>query len=105
MAKMGISTLHSYKSAQIFEAVGLAQSVIDMCFCGAVSRVGGADFEILAREVTARHQLAFPECQTLCTKVLENLGQFGNNPGFYHWRFGGENHMNSPEAIAKLQVS
>ncbi|VDP60811.1 unnamed protein product [Schistosoma mattheei] len=105
MAKMGISTLHSYKSAQIFEAVGLAQSVIDMCFCGAVSRVGGADFEILAREVTARHQLAYPECQTLCTKVLENLGQFGNNPGFYHWRFGGENHMNSPEAIAKLQAA
>ncbi|KAH8864826.1 glutamate synthase [NADPH] [Schistosoma japonicum] len=105
MAKMGISTLHSYKSAQIFEAVGLAQSVIDMCFCGTVSRVGGADFEILAREVTARHRLAYPECQTLCTEVLENLGQFGNNPGFYHWRYGGEKHINSPETIAKLQAA
>nr|CAH8871004.1 unnamed protein product [Trichobilharzia regenti] len=105
MAKMGISTLHSYKSAQIFEAVGLAQSVIDMCFCGATSRVGGADFEILAREVTARHRLAYPECQTICTKVLENLGQFGNNPGFYHWRQGGEKHINSPETVAKLQAA
>ncbi|CAH8647058.1 unnamed protein product [Heterobilharzia americana] len=105
MAKMGISTLHSYKSAQIFEAVGLAQSVIDMCFCGAMSRVGGADFEILAREVTARHRLAYPECQTMCTKVLDSLGQFGNNPGFYHWRQGGEKHMNSPETIAKLQAA
>lgn len=50
MAKMGISTLHSYKGAQIFEAVGLSQEVMDKCFTNCVSRLGGATFAILAEE-------------------------------------------------------
>ncbi|CAH8494272.1 unnamed protein product [Dicrocoelium dendriticum] len=101
MAKMGISTLHSYKSAQIFEAVGLAQCVIDKCFYGAASRIGGADFEILARESYARHLLAYPEGNVL----PKSIDQFANNPGFYHWRLGGEAHMNDPETVAKLQAA
>ncbi|KAF5402188.1 Glutamate synthase [NADH] amyloplastic [Paragonimus heterotremus] len=101
MAKMGISTLHSYKSAQIFEAVGLAECVISMCFNGASSRIGGADFEILARESRARHLLAYPG-----TNPLPNsLGQFANNLGLYHWRPGGESHMNDPATVAKLQAA
>lgn len=47
-AKMGVSTLHSYKGAQIFEAVGIAQSVIDRCFAGTPSRIGGSNFAALA---------------------------------------------------------
>ncbi|KIH67797.1 hypothetical protein ANCDUO_01864 [Ancylostoma duodenale] len=60
MAKMGISTLHSYKHAQIFEIVGLAKEVVDMCFKNTVSRLGGATFEILAAEALKRHRAAFP---------------------------------------------
>ncbi|OON13591.1 hypothetical protein X801_10636 [Opisthorchis viverrini] len=101
MAKMGISTLHSYKSAQIFEAVGLANSVIDMCFSGAASRIGGADFDILAKETRARHLLAYPQT----VSVPRMINQFARNPGFYHWRQGGESHMNDPETVAKLQVN
>ena len=63
MAKMGISTLHSYKHAQIFEIVGLAQEVVDMCFKNTVSRLGGASFEILAAEALKRHRAAYPKSQ------------------------------------------
>ncbi|KAA3674787.1 glutamate synthase (NADPH/NADH), partial [Paragonimus westermani] len=101
MAKMGISTLHSYKSAQIFEAVGLAECVVSMCFNGASSRIGGADFEILARESRARHVLAYPGTNSLPSSV----GQFASNLGFYHWRLGGESHMNDPVTVAKLQAA
>ena len=59
MAKMGISTLQSYKGAQIFEAVGLHPEVIDVCFKNTASRVGGSGFEVLAIEVLQRHALAF----------------------------------------------
>jgi glutamate synthase (NADPH/NADH) len=59
MAKMGISTLQSYKGAQIFEAVGLHPEVIDVCFKNTASRVGGSGFEILAIEVLQRHALAY----------------------------------------------
>uniref|UniRef100_A0A1I8BEV8 Glutamine amidotransferase type-2 domain-containing protein n=1 Tax=Meloidogyne hapla TaxID=6305 RepID=A0A1I8BEV8_MELHA len=60
MAKMGISTLHSYKGAQIFEIVGLGREVVDKCFTNSVSRLGGADFETLAIEAIRRHRIAYP---------------------------------------------
>lgn len=60
MAKMGISTLHSYKGAQIFEAVGLAREVVDRCFTNTVSRLGGATFDILAAESLRIHHAAYP---------------------------------------------
>ena len=82
MAKMGISTMQSYKCAQIFEAVGLAKEVIDKCFKGSMSRLGGVTFDLLAKEALERHRLAFGdrECDT---KILRN-------PGFLHYRSGGE---------------
>ncbi|KAJ7394218.1 hypothetical protein OS493_000020 [Desmophyllum pertusum] len=95
MAKMGISTLHSYKGAQIFEAVGLAEEVIDKCFVGTASRLSGATFEILAQEALDKHSVAFSDRD--CDNVLIN------NKGEYHWREGGEKHINDPKCIANLQ--
>ncbi|XP_013383645.1 glutamate synthase [NADH], amyloplastic-like isoform X2 [Lingula anatina] len=95
MAKMGISTLHSYKGAQIFEAVGLHEEVIKKCFEGTASRIGGATFRVLAQEVLNRHAYAYSR------KEGDNF--IITNPGFYHWRQGGEKHMNDPTTIANLQ--
>ncbi|CAN7945750.1 unnamed protein product, partial [Ixodes pacificus] len=95
MAKMGISTLHSYKGAQIFEAVGLADEVIDKCFRNTASRLGGATFDVLAADLVQRHGFAYaePDYDSL---VLRNSGQ-------YHWRSGGESHINDPVSVANLQ--
>ena len=94
MAKMGISTLHSYKGAQIFEALGLADEVVEQCFRGTVSRIGGANFRVLEQESRIRHEKAFATQSDL--KVLPDSG-------FYHMRTGGESHINSPDSIALLQ--
>ncbi len=61
MAKMGISTLQSYKGAQIFEAVGLRDEVIDRCFTGTASRIQGVSFDVLAEELIRRHMIGYPE--------------------------------------------
>ena len=98
MAKMGISTLQSYKGAQIFEAVGLASEVIERCFNGTASRVQGAGFEALAEEHQRRHAVAFPQRGTIALPVL-------SNPGDFHWRRGGETHMWDPKSVASLQVA
>lgn len=95
MAKMGISTLQSYKGAQIFEAVGLAEEVIEKCFKGTQSRIGGATFEVLAKEIYERHQNSYGECQTDILVL--------RNPGNYHWRSGGEKHINDPVSLGNLQ--
>ncbi|KAJ0971718.1 hypothetical protein J5N97_019677 [Dioscorea zingiberensis] len=100
LAKMGISTLASYKGAQIFEALGLASEVIQKCFNGTPSRVEGATFEMLARDALRLHELAFPS-RALPTGSAEAVAL--PNPGDYHWRKGGEVHLNDPLAIAKLQ--
>ncbi|VVM22305.1 Glutamate synthase [NADPH] large chain (EC [uncultured Gammaproteobacteria bacterium] len=92
MAKMGISTLESYKGAQIFEAVGLAQAVMDKCFFKTASRIDGVGFDTLQSEGEKRHQLAYH------SETLDNLGQ-------YHWRSGGETHMWNPATIANLQLA
>ena len=96
MAKMGISTLQSYKGAQIFEAVGIADEVIERCFKGAPSRVSGVGFAVLAEESLRRHEMAFPSVNTTPIRVLEN-------PGEVHWRDGGERHMWNPQTISALQ--
>lgn len=95
MAKMGISTLQSYKSAQIFEAVGLGQDVIDKCFRGTQSRLGGVSLKVLALEGVERHDMTYGKLSP-DTKILRN-------PGQYHWRNGGEGHINEPGSIANLQ--
>ncbi|XP_039062007.1 glutamate synthase 1 [NADH], chloroplastic isoform X4 [Hibiscus syriacus] len=100
LAKMGISTLASYKGAQIFEALGLSSEVIEKCFAGTPSRVEGATFEMLARDALHLHELAFPS-RAHAPGSAEAVAL--PNPGDYHWRKGGEVHLNDPLAIAKLQ--
>ncbi|KAL6123089.1 hypothetical protein ACLB2K_075612 [Fragaria x ananassa] len=100
LAKMGISTLASYKGAQIFEALGLSSEVIERCFVGTPSRVEGATFEMLARDGLHLHDLAFPS-RTFPPGSAEAMAL--PNPGDYHWRKGGEVHLNDPLAISKLQ--
>lgn len=96
MAKMGISTLQSYKGAQIFEAVGLGDDVIDKCFRGTPSRLGGVTLELLATEAVERHNNAYKFSPD--TLVLRDAGN-------YYWRAGGEKHLNDPGSIAALQES
>ena len=96
MAKMGISTLQSYKGAQIFEAVGLADEIIQKCFPGAASRVQGINFDVLVSEIERRHEMGFPKLDQDKIRMLPN-------PGDFHWRKGGNTHMWDPEAIANLQ--
>lgn len=100
LAKMGISTLASYKGAQIFEALGLASEVVNKCFEGTPSRVEGATFEILAQDAIRLHESAFPSRTLPLGSADANAIP---NPGDYHWRKNGEIHLNDPFAIAKLQ--
>ena len=92
-AKMGISTIQSYRGAQIFEAVGLREDVIERFFTGTPSRVSGASLNVLAKEALARHKKAFSDDRS---SLLE-LG------GHYQWRRGEEKHMLNPNAIGLLQ--
>jgi glutamate synthase (NADPH/NADH) large chain len=98
MAKMGISTLQSYKGAQIFEALGLADEVIERCFGGTVSRLQGVSFKVLEEETLRRHALGFP-------KDPEDKVASLPNPGEFHWRSTGERHAWDPQAIFSLQVA
>lgn len=100
LAKMGISTLASYKGAQIFEALGLSSEVVEKCFAGTPSRVEGATFEMLARDAHNLHEMAFPS-RAFPPGSAEAVAL--PNPGDYHWRKGGEIHLNDPVAMAKLQ--
>ena len=97
MAKMGISTLQSYKGAQIFEALGLNDEVMELCFHGTTSRLQGVGFAVLSQEANRRHLLGFDGIN-LERKVLHNVGEF-------HWRSGGEVHAWNPETISSLQLA
>ncbi|SCU92877.1 LAMI_0E12420g1_1 [Lachancea mirantina] len=99
MSKMGISTLASYKGAQIFEALGLDNSVVDLCFAGTASRIKGVTFEYIAQDAFSMHERGFPTRFTVSKSV--NLPESGE----YHWRDGGSKHINDPTAIASLQDS
>ncbi|KAJ0295929.1 hypothetical protein COL516b_012082 [Colletotrichum fioriniae] len=96
MSKMGISTLASYKGAQIFEALGLDESVIERCFKGTASRIQGATFEAIAEDAFRFHERGFPSRATVGISGLPESGE-------YHWRDGGEAHMNDPTCIANIQ--
>ena len=97
MSKMGISTVASYTGAQIFEAIGLGDEVVDACFVGTVSRLGGVGLDVLAAEVAANHALAFPENpEERAHRTLEEGGE-------YRWRRDGEYHLFNPETVFKLQ--
>jgi glutamate synthase (ferredoxin) len=95
ISKMGISTIQSYRGAQIFEAIGLNQSVIDKYFTWTASRVEGVGLDVLAKEVEIRHREAFPPRQ-VNGHVLDVGGQ-------YQWRQGGEYHLFNPQTVHKLQ--
>jgi glutamate synthase domain-containing protein 2/glutamate synthase domain-containing protein 3 len=96
MAKMGISTLQSYRGSQIFECVGLGPKVIGPYFTGTVSRLGGAGLDVIAEETRMRHRQAFPEVRIPGTGGLTPGGR-------YQWRRGGEAHHYDPAMIASLQ--
>ena len=97
MSKMGISTYMSYTGAQIFEAVGLAKSLVDKYFTGTTSNVEGIDVFDVAEEAIRIHNAAFGEDPVL-VGMLDTGGE-------YAWRLRGEEHMWTPDAIAKLQHS
>ncbi|EJD05779.1 NADPH-dependent glutamate synthase [Fomitiporia mediterranea MF3/22] len=96
MSKMGISTLQSYKAAQIFEALGLHEEVIAKCFIGTASRVQGATFDLLAMDAFELHERGWPSRETIIPPGMPESGE-------YHWRDGGEAHVNDPTGIANLQ--
>ncbi len=94
-AKMGISTLQSYRGAQIFEAIGLNEEVVDLAFFGTHSRVSGVGLDVLAREAEMRHGRGFPEGAFEYPEL--------DPGGLYQWRLRGEQHTFNPESIANLQ--
>ncbi|KAI1916014.1 glutamate synthase [NADH] [Ophidiomyces ophidiicola] len=96
MSKMGISTLQSYKGAQIFEALGIDDSVIDRCFAGTASRIRGMTFEQIAQDAFAFHERGYPTRHITQIPGLPESGE-------YHWRDGGEAHINDPVSIANIQ--
>jgi glutamate synthase (NADPH) large chain len=98
MSKMGISTLQSYRGAQIFEAVGLEQGFIDRYFAWTPSRIGGVGTRAVEAETRARHLYAYPE-----RPVAGNLDLMAG--GYYQWRRDGEYHMYNPDTISLLQHS
>jgi len=95
LSKMGISTLQSYRGAQIFEALGLKEAVIERCFTGTVSRIGGAGFKEISRETILRHREAYPK--------KEVSASYLDTGGIYQWKLDGEFHLWNPESIASLQ--
>lgn len=94
-SKIGISTLQSYRGAQIFEAIGLNQSVVDQYFTWTASRIEGADLEVITKEAIFRHSHAFPDRQV--------NGHTLDVGGEYQWRKEGEAHLFSPLTIHTLQ--
>ncbi|MDQ3761498.1 MAG: glutamate synthase large subunit [Actinomycetota bacterium] len=99
MSKMGVSTVASYTGAQIFEAIGLGPEVIDSCFTGTTSRLGGVGFDTLADEVARWHRRAFPADGMHAPHRELAIG------GDYQWRREGEAHVFSPQTVFKLQHS
>jgi glutamate synthase (ferredoxin) len=97
LSKMGISTIQSYRGAQIFESLGLNSEVVDQYFTWTPSRIGGVGLDIIAEESRRRHHRAFPEINT-DGKVLDVGGQ-------YQWRKEGEAHLFNPETIHRLQTA
>ncbi|MHB8714752.1 MAG: glutamate synthase large subunit [Sulfuricaulis sp.] len=95
ISKMGISTIQSYRGAQIFEAIGLDKAFVDRYFTWTASRVGGIGIDIIAQETSLRHHRAYPD-RPAGPPELDWGGQ-------YQWRRDGEYHMLNPDTIAKLQ--
>ncbi len=97
MSKMGVSTIASYTGAQIFEAVGLSQSVVDRYFTGTSSKLGGIELDTIAEEVARRHATAYPRGGIAPAHRELAIG------GEYQWRREGEPHLFDPETVFRLQ--
>ncbi|MQG73328.1 MAG: glutamate synthase large subunit [SAR202 cluster bacterium] len=96
ISKMGISTISSYKGAQIFEAVGLHEDLVDKHFTSTPSRIGGIGLEEIQADVVKLHQGAYRADPSAASPDL-------SNQGFYYWRRDGEYHMWNPDTVALLQ--
>ena len=99
MSKMGISTIASYTGAQVFEALGLSQQLIDKYFVGCTSKLGGVGIDVIAAETIARHHLAYPPGGEIPGSKRLPIG------GEYQWRREGEPHLFDPETVFTLQHS
>lgn len=99
MSKMGVSTVASYTGAQIFEAVGLSQAVVDKYFTGTTSKLGGVELDTIAEEVARRHATAYPRGGISPAHRELEIG------GEYQWRREGEPHLFDPETVFRLQHS
>ncbi|MFR9757294.1 glutamate synthase large subunit [Streptomyces sp. TR06-5] len=99
MSKMGISTVASYRGAQVFEAVGLDESFVDTYFHGTTTKIGGAGLDVVAKEVAARHAKAYPASGIAPAHRALDIG------GEYQWRREGEPHLFDPDTVFRLQHS
>ncbi len=99
MSKMGVSTVASYTGAQIFEAIGLGEDVVDRYFTGTTSRLGGVGLDVIAEEVRRRHEKAYPADGIAPAHRTLDVG------GEYQWRREGEPHLFDPETVFRLQHS
>ncbi|MEJ8634369.1 glutamate synthase large subunit [Streptomyces sp. MS2.AVA.5] len=99
MSKMGISTVASYRGAQVFEAVGLDEAFVEKYFNGTATKIGGAGLDIVAKEVAARHAKAYPASGISASHRALDIG------GEYQWRREGEPHLFDPETVFRLQHS
>ncbi|MCC2279317.1 glutamate synthase large subunit [Streptomyces sp. ET3-23] len=99
MSKMGISTVASYRGAQVFEAVGLDESFVDTYFHGTTTKIGGAGLDVVAKEVAARHAKAYPATGIPASHRRLEIG------GEYQWRREGEPHLFDPDTVFRLQHS
>ncbi|MDQ3383364.1 MAG: glutamate synthase large subunit, partial [Actinomycetota bacterium] len=97
MSKMGISTVSSYRGAQTFEAVGLAQDLVDRWFTGTVSQLGGIGLDVVAQEVASRHAVAYPRSGIPPYHRDLEVG------GEYQWRREGPPHLFNPQTVFRLQ--
>jgi glutamate synthase (NADPH/NADH) large chain len=99
MSKMGISTITSYRGAQVFEAIGLSEDLVGRYFSGTTSRLGGIGLDVVAAEVGARHADAYPRSGNQLPHKRLAVG------GEYQWRRDGEEHLFDPETVFRLQHS
>lgn len=99
MSKMGISTVASYRGAQVFEAVGLDEQFVAKYFRGTATKIGGVGIDVIAKEVAARHAKAYPASGIAPAHRALDIG------GEYQWRREGEPHLFDPETVFRLQHS
>ncbi|MEI6620355.1 MAG: glutamate synthase large subunit [Actinomycetes bacterium] len=97
MSKMGISTVASYRGAQVFECIGLSQELVDKYFTGTTSKLGGIGLDVIADDVARRHQVGYPRSGVAPAHRTLTIG------GQYQWRREGEPHLFNPETVFRLQ--